>query len=186
MTSCQIDILRALLHRASSLLTTSESETLSVAISELEQAKGMTPLKMKYGRDHDKHITLGEIVEKLLPLVSDKERFIDVLDEEFLFGAWEERFRHTDLNFIRDMRGIVWEFAKQAGRMREAADEWLDESVDILLNRMNLTADPATDEPRNFAPDLRTKAAIAAWLLDSRKPLLRAALAPTGSEQEKR
>lgn len=60
-------------------------------------------------------------------------------------------------------------------QIAERAESWLIETVDMLL-RMERTADPGTDEPRNIEVDLRTRTAIAVWLLDCRKEALRAAL----------
>lgn len=90
------------------------------------------------------------------------------------FGGIKE-FTHDTLgiNQVAAMLREAADVARQEEReaLRSEFGDFMDETIDWLL-RMNRTADPGTDEPKNFEPDLRTRAAIAAWLMDSRKPIL--------------
>lgn len=67
---------------------------------------------VKYGRDHDGALTLGDLVRKLLAArVGGKEAFLDALDEEFLFGCWGPIFRESlrpaeSLYLLKDLRGL--------------------------------------------------------------------------------
>jgi hypothetical protein len=82
----------------------------------------VTELPLKYGRDHGAIITMGDLVEKLL-VETDKEKFLDILDEEFLFGAWGHWLKTADHYLLKDLRGLVLNLARDAQRVRTMLDE---------------------------------------------------------------
>jgi hypothetical protein len=66
------------------------------------------------GRDHGHPMTLGEIVAwvgKALDAMASEESqndvAADILDREFLFGAWGDRWKDSDIDLLRDLRGMV-------------------------------------------------------------------------------
>lgn len=67
-----------------------------------------------YGKDHGRRMTLGDVVAKLgkaLDANASKESVddvaCDVLDRDFLFGAWGSRWADGDADLLRDLRGII-------------------------------------------------------------------------------
>jgi hypothetical protein len=61
----------------------------------------------KYSRGSGPAITVGEIVDKLLA-ARDVNAFCDVMDDEFLFGAWGDYLRDVPSSLLRDIRGLAW------------------------------------------------------------------------------
>lgn len=88
---------------------------------QVERIKNRTDnLHIKYGRDHHKKITVGQIADKLMATKTDDE-FCDVMDEEFLFGCHESTFKGPENFFAcKDVRGIVWELINRI--LRTGAD----------------------------------------------------------------
>lgn len=66
----------------------------------------------KYGRDHGERLLMGTVVDRLLELRRDRERFLAALDELFLVGAWGEvleKLGETERLLLRaDLRSLVW------------------------------------------------------------------------------
>lgn len=76
-------------------------------------------LKKKYpvthGKDHGPRITIGELVSRVGKALDAKGaspesvRAIacDILDRDFLFGAWGESWRSYDYDLLADIRGAI-------------------------------------------------------------------------------
>lgn len=78
----------------------------------------ITELKKRFpvihGRDHGEPMKLGEIVAllgKALDAKASEESVhdvaCDILDRDFLFGAWGTHWDDTDVDLLRDLRGII-------------------------------------------------------------------------------
>lgn len=80
-----------------------------------------------HGRDHGGRRTIVDIVKMLgdaLDAQASKESVeeiaVDILDREFFFGAWGDRWKDSDL-LLRDLRGLVVA-AYRIGRTRAEAE----------------------------------------------------------------
>lgn len=67
-----------------------------------------------YGRDFGERITLDQVLDRLcaaLDANASKESIddvaCDILDRDFLFGAWGSRWNKYDELMLRDIRGII-------------------------------------------------------------------------------
>jgi len=67
-----------------------------------------------HGRDFGQRVTLGEILNRLeaaLNAEASEESVddvaCDILDRDFLFGAWGQRWDDRDADLLRDIRGLV-------------------------------------------------------------------------------
>jgi len=134
--------------------------------------------------DEDLRLSLKKCSELGL-LDAYGEPMIGVAKHLAAFRA-EARREEREANFtlLHEASGLklslndMLERAHEQGRMMERQSEreacerivvdWIADTCEWLL-RMNVTADPGADEPKNFEPDKRTRVAVAAWLLDQRK-----------------
>lgn len=91
-----------------------------------------TPADGKYGRDHDERITMGALVAKVLA-APDREKFLDLLDSEFLLGCWGFALKeYPDPNLLRDLRGFIVEIVRQAvAQERQTLREWIQPGENI-------------------------------------------------------
>lgn len=67
-----------------------------------------------YGRDHSSKITLSDIVSRIGTALDaeaseESRRYIacDIIDRDFLFGAWGDRWTEADLLLLKDLRGLI-------------------------------------------------------------------------------
>ncbi len=80
---------------------------------------------IRNGKDHGNGVTIGQLsamIDKALSADASREsrRAIasDIIDREFLFGAWGDRWKEHDCPMLADIRGLImgaWE-AGRAGR----------------------------------------------------------------------
>lgn len=71
---------------------------------------------IKHGKDHGEPLTLGMIVARLKDVMeakASKESRIsiacDIIDRDFLFGAWGDKWTNYDQDILRDIRGMIIE-----------------------------------------------------------------------------
>ena len=86
-------------------------------------------LKDKYpvvnGKDAGERLTIGTLVERIGQALdargatkeSAHEIAADVIDRDFLFGAWGWRWDNRDHDLLRDIRGIIIS-AYEAGKRK--------------------------------------------------------------------
>lgn len=74
----------------------------------------------KYSRDGETRITMGDLAQRIADRVKRGDDPADVIDEEFLHGAWLdatndiEKLRDGKL-FLADVRGLIAVLAKVKG-----------------------------------------------------------------------
>jgi hypothetical protein len=76
------------------------------------------------GRDHGPRLTLGRLLEMVGEALdakasdeSQREVACDIIDKEFLFGCWGDRWTDRDVDLLRDLRGAIIS-AYRAGRAK--------------------------------------------------------------------
>ena len=70
-----------------------------------------------HGRDHGTRFTLEDLVALLIEAAAknaDDDELCDLLDREFLFGAWRSELESRVPELIRDLRGVIISLAKKA------------------------------------------------------------------------
>lgn len=67
-----------------------------------------------YSRDGRHRLTLGEVVGRVAEALdaattedSKHEAACDIIDRDFLFGAWGHRWEAFDFDLLRDIRGAI-------------------------------------------------------------------------------
>ena len=66
--------------------------------------------KPKHYRDGSPSFTMGDLRKKLVNAArsgATSEELCDLLDKEFLFGAWAHVLEHQQPDLIRDLRGLI-------------------------------------------------------------------------------
>lgn len=69
---------------------------------------------IKHGKDHGEPLTLGTIATRIREAMeanaselSRKDIACDIIDRDFLFGAWGDKWTDYDVNLLRDIRGLI-------------------------------------------------------------------------------
>ena len=70
-----------------------------------------------YGKDHGGKLTIEDLANRLRSGVReglDTSEMCDLLDREFLFGAWRDELEAANPSLLRDLRGLIISLAERS------------------------------------------------------------------------
>ncbi len=70
-----------------------------------------------YGRDHGEKLTVEDLVNRLRSGVREglsSPELCDLLNREFLFGAWKHDLEGANPSLLRDLRGLIISLAERS------------------------------------------------------------------------
>jgi hypothetical protein len=70
----------------------------------------------KYGADHGVRRMLGDLADRFVEAAQDgidDEAFCDLIDREFLFGAWRSEMEPRNPDMLRNLRGLIVNLARR-------------------------------------------------------------------------